>query len=365
MPYFIWIFFIILTACSHSPEPSGKAPQDLKPHWIKNTYKESIHSDTKAPHLMQPLVVQNFIFQGNGRDGLVAYDKNTGRDLWRKDIEGGVQGATLNNNHLYIAGGDGFIYSLNATTGETVWSYNLKIEVLHSPTFYKGALYILTSNNTVYALTAETGELKWTYIRRGTSLPLNIYGNSLPLIYKNNILLGLSDGFLVCISQDTGALVWEKSLSRFGRFKNLYVTLNENTVYVSSYEQDIYALDARSGRIFWTIEKMGGSSPVTVHQNDVFFSTFNGDIASANKATGKLRWKHSLKNSIATRPIISQNTVYVAQSNGPLLALNKATGKVEAQYDRIKGALAPIHFQDNRIYLMSNEGQLHVINIRH
>ena len=359
------LIFLILTACSHNPEPSGKALYDLKPHWMKNTYKEDIHSDSKVPHLMQPLVDQNFIFQGNGRDGLVAYDKNTGRDLWRKDIEGGVQGATLHNNYLYIAGGDGFIYSLNATTGEAIWSYNLKIEILHSPTLHNGVLYILTSNNTVYALTAENGELKWAYTRKGTSLPLNIYGNSPPLIYKNNILLGLSDGFLVCITQDTGTLVWEKSLSQYGRFKNLFITLNENTVYASSYEQDIYALDANSGRIFWTIEKMGGSAPVTVHQNDIFFSTFSGDIVSANKATGKTKWKHSLKNSIATRPIIFQNTVYVAQSNGPLLALNKTSGKVEAQYDRVKGALAPIYLQDNRIYLMSSEGQLHVINTNH
>ena len=362
MPYFVWIF-LIFVACSHSPDIATKAPRDIRPHWMKNTYKEGIHSDSRVPHLMQPLVVQNFIFQGNGRDGLVAYDKNTGQDLWRKDIEGGVQGATLHNNHLYISGGDGLIYSVNATTGETIWSYNLKVEILHSPTFHKGVVYILTSNNIVYALTAAKGELKWTYTRKGTFLPLNIYGNSPPLIYRDNILLGLSDGFLVCISQDTGVVVWEKSLSQYGRFKNLYITLNENTVYASSYEQNIYALDAGSGKMFWAIEKMGGSSPVTVHQNDVFFSTFNGDIVSANKATGKVKWKHSLKNSIATRPVVFQNTVYVAQSNGPLLALNKASGEVEAQYDRVKGALAPIRFQDNRIYLMSNEGQLHVIKV--
>ena len=362
---FTLIFLIMLTACSHVPDVSVKAPRDLKPHWMKNTYKKDIHSDSRVPHLMSPLVVQNFIFQGNGRDGFVAYDKNTGKELWRIDVEGGIQGATFQNNRLYISGGNGFIYGLNATTGETIWSHNLKIEILHSPTLHKGILYILTSNNTVYALTAEKGELKWTYTRRGTSLPLNIYGNSPPLIYKNNILLGLSDGFLVCITQDAGAVVWEKSLSQYGRFKNLYITIHQNTVYVSSYEQDIHALDADSGSIFWRIEKMGGSSPVTVHQNDIFFSTFSGDIVSANKATGKVKWKHTLKNSIATRPVVAQNTVYVAQSNGPLLALNKASGQVEAQYDRVKGALAPIHFQDDKIYLMSSEGQLHVIRITH
>ncbi len=364
MYYFVFIFFI-LTACSHNPDLSVKAPRDLKPHWMKNTYKEDIHSDSRVPHLMKPLIVQDFIFQGNGRDGLVAYNKDTGQNLWRKDIEGGVQGATFHNNHLYISGGDGLIYSVNANTGETIWTYNLKLEILHSPTFHKGVLYILTSNNTVYALTAEKGELKWTYARKGTSLPLNIYGNSPPLIYKDNILLGLSDGFLVCITQDAGTLAWERSLSQYSRFKNLYITIHENTVYASSYEQDIYALDANSGRIVWSIEKMGGSSPVTIDQNNIFFSTFNGDIVSADKATGKIKWKHSLKNSIATRPVIFQNTVYVAQSNGPLLALNKTSGEVEAQYDRVKGALAPIHLQDDRIYLMSSEGQLHVIRASH
>ena len=360
--YYFWIF-LLLISCSHAPDPNRLTPRDLKPQWIKNTYKDEIHTDTRSPHLMQPLIIQGFIFQGNGRDGLVAYDKATGRQLWRKDIEGGVQGAAFHANRLYIAGGDGWLYSVNAATGESQWSFNLRVEILQSPTFYRGILYVLASNNTVHAFTATTGDRKWIYTRRGTFPSLNIYGSTPPLVYRDRLLLGFSDGYLISLRQDNGTLVWEKSLSQYNRFKNLYITLDRNTLYASSYEQNIYALDANTGKILWTIPKINGGSSVTVHQNYMFFSTSDGKIISANRSTGKIIWTHSLKNSIAARPIVFQNTIYVAQSNGPLLGLDKASGKKQVMYDKIKGALAPVSIKDNKIYLMSNEGQLHIIRI--
>ena len=360
--HYFWIF-LLLISCSHAPNHDHLIPQDLKPQWIKNTYKDEIHTDTRSPHLMQPLVVQSFIFQGNGRDGLVAYNRTTGRQLWRKDIEGGVQGAVFHANNLYITGGDGWLYSTNAATGELQWSYNLKVEILQPPTFYKSTLYVLASNNTVHAFTATTGERKWIYTRRGTFPSLNIYGSTSPLIYRDHLLVGFSDGYLISLKQNNGTLVWEKSLSQYNRFKNLYVTLDGNTIYASSYEQNIYALDANTGKIFWTIPQISGGSSVTVHQNHIFFSTSSGNIVSAHKSTGKVIWTHSLENSIATQPVIFQNTVYVAQSNGPLLGLDKASGKKQVMYDKIKGALAPVSVKDNKIYLMSNEGQLHILRI--
>ena len=116
MPYYFWIV-LLLTACSHIKPSEVGPPKDLKPHWIKNTYNGEIFTGTRVPHLMPPLIAQDFVFQGNGRDGLVVYHKSTGRQLWRKDVEGGVQGATFHEGLLYFGGGDGFVYALKATTG--------------------------------------------------------------------------------------------------------------------------------------------------------------------------------------------------------------------------------------------------------
>lgn len=361
MKFYLWLF-LGLVACSHSNLKETGGPRELKPDWIKNTYKGEIHTSPRVPHLMQPLVVSNFVFQGNGRDGLVAYNLE-GQKAWRKDVEGGVQGAVFHDNVLYLGGGNGVVYALKATTGEEIWSHNLKVEILQAPTYHKGRLYVLTSNNTVHAFTVKEGEKIWSYARRGTFPPLNIYGNTTPLIYENNLLVGFSDGFLVSLIQENGAMVWEKRLSEYDRFKNLYIALDAGVIYVSSYEGRIYALDALDGKIHWSFPKMGGPSPITIHQDHIFFSTSKGDVIAANKLTGEVKWTYSLKNSIATRPLVFKNTVFVGQSDGPLLGLDKASGQHQISYRQVKGSMAPLTLSGERLYIMSKEGQLHALRI--
>ena len=158
--------------------------------------------------------------------------------------------------------------------GEQVWSYNLNVEVLQAPTFYKGHLYVLASNNTLHTFLSSTGERQWAYARKGTFPPLNIYGATPPLIYEDHLLVGFSDGSLVSLTQEAGVVTWEQSLSQHSRFKNLYITLNENVLYVSSYDQDVLALDPSNGRVLWRVGKKGGASPVTLHQDRIFFFHF-------------------------------------------------------------------------------------------
>ncbi len=361
--HYAWLF-ILLMACSHTQQTAKVQLPQLIPQGIKNTYKDEIYKDSRTSHLMQPLVTEKFVFQGNARDGLVAYDKKTQRQLWRKDIEGGVQGAVFHNGYLYFGGGDGQLYCLEAINGREVWSYHLRVEVLQAPTFHNGILYVVTANNTAYAFIARTGEQKWVYARKGTFPSLNIYGGSQPIIYRDRVLLAFSDGSVVSVSQVQGQVVWEKSFALYSRFKNLYIGLNEGMLYASSYEQDMYALDPQTGKEFWKIAQKGGPSHPTAYQNNIFFSTSQGEVVSANKSTGKVQWTYSLKNSIGTKPMVFQNTVYVGQSHGPLLGLDKSSGQVQVQYDKVKGTLAPVNVADQKVYLMSNEGQLHIIRIK-
>ena len=363
MPYLMPWIFLLLMACSTMDSHQTESPSALKPHWMKNTYKGKIVTGTKVPHLMQPLLTADFVFQGNGKDGLVAYDKKTGQQLWRKDIEGGTNGAVFHDGLLYFGGGDGVVYAVRATTGQDVWTYDVKFEVLQPPTFHKGSLYVIAGNNTVHAFNTQTGQRKWIYTRQGTFPPLNMYGGTPPLIYKDNLLVGFSDGFLVSITQDQGILTWEKQINEHGRFKNLYISLNRDQVYVSAYEQNVSAWNAVDGSAVWVINQQGGSSPITVGQDDIFFSTSDGKVICADVRTGDVKWTHSLNNSMATQPLLLKNTLFIAQSNGPLLGLDLELGQPQISYDQVKSVLAPLNISERRLYVMSNSGRLHVLRV--
>jgi polyvinyl alcohol dehydrogenase (cytochrome) len=90
-----------------------------------------------------------------------ALDKNNGHILWqRPDPTGGLDlgSVTIANGVLYAGSLDtrGFMYALNAETGEILWSYESGGSVITGPTIVDGVLY-----------------WPYGYRRRGTGSPGN------------------------------------------------------------------------------------------------------------------------------------------------------------------------------------------------
>ncbi len=64
------------------------------------------------------------------------------------------------------------------------------------------------------------------------------------------------------------------------------------TVYIGSYDQRFYALDARNGAVRWSRKADGRiSGGATVLGDLVFFSTLNGTTTAVGARTGQQVWK--------------------------------------------------------------------------
>jgi quinohemoprotein ethanol dehydrogenase len=125
----------------------------------------------------------------------------------------------------------------------------------------------------------------------------------------------------------------------------------EGTIYISDGADDVFALDASSGKILWTYEPNLPPDPlgeviccgwdnrgVALGDGMVFVSQLNGDQVALDQETGKVIWNTEVVKpgsgfSITSAPLYYDGKVYVGGSGGEygvrgrLTALDAKTGK--------------------------------------
>ena len=124
---------------------------------------------------------------------------------------------------MFVSGWDGYVWALNAETGEMLWQYKHSIpldtplccgNVNRGVAVARGRVYFATQNGHLVALDATNGRKVWETVfadvRAGES------ATAAPLVVKNLILAGSSGaeygvrGHLDAFDLETGARVWRR-----------------------------------------------------------------------------------------------------------------------------------------------------------
>jgi alcohol dehydrogenase (cytochrome c) len=127
----------------------------------------------------------------------------------------------------------------------------------------------------------------------------------------------------------------------------------EGTIYISDGADNVYAMDAGTGRVIWTYEPHLPPDPlgevvccgwdnrgVAIGDGMVFVSQLNGDQVALDQETGHVAWSTPVVEpgqgfTITSAPLYYDGKVYVGGSGGEygirgrLTALDAKTGKIE------------------------------------
>jgi len=125
------------------------------------------------------------------------------------------------------------------------------------------------------------------------------------------------------------------------------------TIYISDGADDVFAMNAKSGKVLWTYEPKLPPDPlgeviccgwdsrgVAIGEGMVFVSQLNGDQVALDQKTGKVVWNTEVVKpgsgfSITSAPLYYDGRVYVGGSGGEygvrgrLTALDAKTGKFD------------------------------------
>src|SRR5690606_4660822 len=142
------------------------------------------------------------------------------------------------------------------------------------------------------------------------------------------VLVGLSDGFLVALSIEEGQLRWERKLHQGTRFTDVDAQpVSENDIlYVPSYDGALYALRRKGGEILWRFDA-GGSRRVHIEGDRIYLPSSDGHVYALQKSNGRLIWKFELDGGVPTPIVSNEKYLLVGSSHQYLYAIDKATGK--------------------------------------
>lgn len=363
----------ILAACSTKtiPKPVEKAPEQSRDKrifqidkaWVRST-PEVINEKYKKINRMTPIMAGNLLIQGNGLDGVVAYDRSSGSEVWRVIVPNGVEGgAAVIKDRLFFGGNDGNFYSVSLKDGKILWTYTAKAENLSAPSLdaENGYVFFLSGNNVLYALEADSGKQLWTYSRQDTN-NFSVRGGTKPAIRGNLVYAGFSEGSLIAFNIRSGSPVWELHLNKNKKFKDIDAApvIDGNLLYVSGYDDRLYCIDAQKGEVLWKIDG-GGFYGVTIDGDRIYYPTSQGEVWALKKKDGSKIWSYKLDDGVPTGIQIYKGTVVFGESQGDLVFLDSNTGKKIGEFEPGLGILSTPSVDDRRVYFISGDANLYAM----
>jgi|GEM_PF-2629527 len=286
-----------------------------------------------------------------------------GELVWQMTVEFGLQStpAAGGHNDIYLGMSDGRILSLDARTGDIVWSYQAASPFHGAVTVGERSVYAIAADNTLYAMDRATGQLLW---RHAQTRPTGIVLMGAPHVLENedgSVVAGFSDGRLVRLSP-RGDVLWIADLSSEQRqLVDVDVRpLAMADVYVaSSFTGGIAAVDPGTGRVIWTVDEQGATSPVEVDDETLTLTTSGGRMLWLRARTGEVLRVLDLEAEAVTA-LVEHNGMLLAASKGQgVFALGAASPWIFTRFDAGTGfSAAPVVGADS-VFALDNRGSLY------
>lgn len=182
---------------------------------------------------------------------------------------------------------------------------------------------------------------------------------STPSYFDGILFVGSYDNNLYALNAATGDFIWKYPTD--GGVVTKPVVF-ENNVFFGSEDGKLYVVSMHSGRIVWTYYTDGPirSSP-TMADRHVFFGSDDGNLHVVNATNGRRVLKVEAGAPIRSTPVVENDLVYFGTEAGDLWCVDfKGTIKWRIKAKRaITGA---VHFSDETLYMNSMDSILYAVD---
>jgi RNA polymerase sigma factor (sigma-70 family) len=343
---------------------------------------------TEGPIRSSPLVVGTTVYVGSADRFLRALDAASGKELWRFETGGSVSSSPcfadgvvyvasrdryvyavgadngqlrwrfamgedkpfpwgfeyfissplVVGDRVYVGGGDGCLYALDARSGVEVWKRQTGGRVRSSPAYADQTVFVGSADGCLYACDAAAGNLVWRFESEGTRIPPNkarFDRRSLvssPAIGDSVVAIGGRDGFLYGVDRKTGKERWRFDHQRAWVTSSPAVA--QGLALAGSGDGKFFqAVNLDDGKEKWhfpTEAAVFGSG--TISGDAVYFSDYSGEVYCLAVQTGAKLWQVRLPGRVVSTPAIAEDgVVYVGCDDGCLYALEAPTVALKAR----------------------------------
>ncbi len=321
--------------------------------------KEVIAAELKAAgkedvelKLDQYSLPESSIYLLSSEGVVTSIDADTGKTNWTTEIgDSRLPSIGLGVSDQFIAAADvSTVYLLDASTGKLLWSQRCAGPIAASPAVSDERVYVPLTNGRLESFpTGENGRGSFTFVARGQ-------GTARPLVTDLTLSWPTSDGIL-----NVAARYGDKTNAISYRLvsDNTIVsspTYKDGTIYSTSLDGFVYAIDEQTGNLNWEVSTGEGISlsPVPI-RDSVYVVTNDRMLYKLDAKTGFQKWEEPVPH--VTRFVgAGRDRVYVTDEFGNLVVISQSTGTILNRISAGRIDYIASNDQTDRLYFGSNTG---------
>ncbi|MBW8012640.1 MAG: PQQ-binding-like beta-propeller repeat protein [Chloroflexi bacterium] len=185
---------------------------------------------------------------------------------------------------------------------------------------------------------------------------------------------------LLTAGQKTGSLaktsIPTAVISRAGGVKPLWTfdcedeirgtpLFHEGSLYVGSYDNNLYSLDASSGEFNWKYPADGGiPGRPAIHENNIYFGSEDKRVHVISSRSGKVVWTYYTEAPVRSSPRIAQGHVFVGSDDMNLHAISLSSGNLAWKSETSSPVRSTPFVTDSLVYFGSEEGDFYCLDFR-
>jgi outer membrane protein assembly factor BamB len=321
-----------ISACGTSSKAKPADLPNLTSNRLKIVWRNSVDGGGFG---FQPATSDNAVWLA-GKDGsVVRLDASTGKSQWSTKTNSPlIAGVGVDGEISVVATRDGRLMAFDGV-GKSKWTHALGTEAGSIPTVGVGIVVVRTSDNKTMGIDSETGRRRWTFSRQNA--PVVIRQTSTVAIDGASTFVGLPGGRLVALSLQNGAVRWEAPVSNprgateIERIADVLGSplISGRDICAASYQGRVSCFEVSTGRALWSREwsAVGG---VELDDRNVYACDSRGFVTCMSRADrGTPVWTQEVfKGRELTAPLLLGSALLVADRTGSIHALSVTDGSV-------------------------------------
>jgi outer membrane protein assembly factor BamB len=352
---FITIFFV--TSCSTVPS-FGLFDNDIdpdEPAILKNIEDEKAKlkinwsKKYKGENLLgnfSPSFSSKSLFFGDQEGNIDSLNAKSGDSLWsfkhNKEITSGISAGF---GSIIFADEDGEIINLNQSDGTLIWKKNIKTEVLTAMPITAKYIIIKSSSGDLIALDKFSADVVWSY--RSVLPSLTVRGSSMPVIEQDKIYTTFDNGRLSVFDLNNGFPLWDGAISYTEGTSDLENLIDSDAspvvdgrlIYANNFQGNLAIFDSAQKRMIWKTKSSSFYSPLLL-RNMMILTEYNSIIRSFSTKTFSESWKsEEYKNRNLSNAINFKGNIIFGDDKGFIHILDPLNG---ITIGRIKISKKPI-----------------------
>jgi outer membrane protein assembly factor BamB len=253
--------------------------------------------------------------------GVHAFDRDTGRQIWKYSAGRGVLGA--------VAGSDGRVFgytvtgeliALDVTSGKPEWTFALNAGAWDSPGVLGDRVLGGSNDGSVYAFDSQTGRVQW---QTKLSSPVATSIRATP----SDIYAGTADGTIHRLAPGNGEVRGALKVDTVLKPTAAPVRTKDGVLLLLADKdanfRAVVSLDPALARVRWrqSAPDRWTTSRVFATPRTVLVGTPSGEITAFCAADGALAWSHKLANAPIRSIGGTDERLFVGTPSGTLYAI--------------------------------------------